>query len=649
MAGSTLLQRIINTYSKKTNKWEIKFSQLLDFINNLLINDESGRYSVFSTNTPDVLTAMLIDLDESGACKLSYSGTSINTIKNYGYLNQAVQSAYQHMESNSEYPFPTFSSLNIKVPEDRLKTLHLPDGLSIALREDVSDEDVIYKLFFSGDSSPIIAEGGIIRSRMLVLAVSKIRNFLTFKNNANFMYQKMLPAFKKNTRALMDSIKMVQSNPGRASIAIKKPDEFVFSFWTQMCSFLRKDLSGKENMTTTDEGLLQSSVLIHSYILYYKNIIISNKRKQEALKFVGEKLKKEPFYFTISDIYSFQDKNGLLLDKKYKRDDLHDFINGKLQLKNNEVLPELIKVKTVNNKLYYIHKSVFLTLVHKKVGDAHDYYRKEYLDQWTASIRSYRSPKEMNSDEAFHADLEKRVREEDPLLYALLGYELLYLAISDSRNVKLKAVAQGYLDMKMQESKPLPVILNLRRRNLTSEVRSIVPFWLTIGFFRKLAAVFGSRKKRKRTTTSLKAQMGGSGSHPASTAKVISVQNAPLKKGGSRTKAAEYKKSVDILKQKMNYSSVNVNERLKDLSGEWNPLLDHEARINLVKDVNNMVRDYMRKILRETAFAVPDAERVKNIADLLAGNKAFTVIKKRDSFKTYITVYILKILSETKP
>ena len=86
-----------------------------------------------------------------------------------------------------------------------------------------------------------------------------------------------------------------------------------------------------------------------------------------------------------------------------------------------------------------------------------------------------------------------------------------------------------------------------------------------------------------------------------------------------------------------------------ELSNEWNPLLDGEARNNLVKDVNNMVRDYMRKILRETAFAVPDAERVENIAELLVGNKAFSVIKKRASFKDYIKVYILKTLSETKP
>ena len=649
MSSNNLLQRIINGYSKKTGKWDIRFDSLLDFINNLVINDESGRYSIFSTNTSDVLTAMLIDLDESGACKLDYQGTSIVSIKNFGYLNQAVKAAYEKMESNSEYPFPTFNSLSINVPDERIKSLHLPESISLALKESIDDENVIYKLFYSGERSAIIALGDVIRSRMLILAVSKIRNYLTYKNNANFIYQKMYPAYKKNTRILMDTIKMVQSNPGRASLAIKKPDEFLFSFWTQLCSFLRKDLSGKETLTSTDEGLLQSAVLIHSYIMHYKNIIIGAKRKQEALRFVGEKLKKEPYYFTISDIYSFQDKSGTLLEKKFKKEDLHEFINSKLKARDNEALPELIKVKTVQNKLYYIHKGAFLTLVHKKIGDAHDYYRKEFLDAWTASMKDYKSPKEMNSDELFHNSLEKKVKNEDPLLYAILGFELLFLAISDCKNVKLKAVAQGWIDIKEQATKPLPVVLDLKRRDLASETRASVPFWVSIGFLRKLASVF-SGKKRKKRKAALKSQFGSGKKYPDTTAKVISGNSHSVASGtrGS-SRAGEYKKGVDRLKKELSYSNATANEQLKDLSSDWNPLLDHEARSNLVKDVNNMVRDYMRKILRETAFAVPDVERVENIVELLAGNKAFVSIKKKACFKDYIRIYILKILSETKP
>ena len=292
MESTSLLQRIINAYSKKNNNWEIRYGNLLDFINNLVINDESGRYNIFSTNTSDVLTAMLIDLETSGSLGLAYNGSAITTIKNYGYLNQAVRNAYQKMESNSDYPFPTQSSLGIVIPDDRIATLHLPDSLSSAMKDKPGVNEKLFKLLVSGDLSPIIAEGDMIKNRAIVLAVSKIRNYMAHKNNANYAYQKLLPICKQNTRALVDTIKMVQSNPGRAAMAIKRPDEFLFSFWTQLCSFIGKEFSSKENKTAHDEGMLQSVYLINAYILYYKNIIINKKRRDEALKYVGEKIKK---------------------------------------------------------------------------------------------------------------------------------------------------------------------------------------------------------------------------------------------------------------------------------------------------------------------------------------------------------------------
>ena len=641
METANLLKRIINAYSKKKNDWNISYDELLAFVNNLVMNDESGRYEVFSTNTHDVLTAMLISMEESGQCGLRYSGTVIEGITNRGFITYAVKSEYEKIESNSDRHFPSEHSLGIEIPDDTLVSLAMPDNLAAAMNK--PDEDGrLYKMLFLEGVSPIICTGAVIKGRLLVLAVNKIRNYLAYKNNANYIYQKMLPVFKKNTRALVDIIKMVQSNPGRAATGIKKPDEFLFTFWTQLCSFIRKQLADKENKTSQDEGLLHSSILINAYILYYKNIILRQKEKESALKFVGDQLRKEPFFYTISDIYSFRDKSGPLLDKKYKREDLHEFLEKKFELKDNQALPELLKIKTVDNKLFYIHKTVFLNLVHRKVSAAHDYYRKVYLDSWSKDLRMYKTNAEMKNDDRFHADLEKRIKKEDPLLYALLGYELLVLNLQDSKNIKLKAVIEGWIDRKIHATKPLPIVLDLQRRHLVSEVRSNVPFWLTIGFFRKLASIFGGKKRKKAAKNESADTVNDVGSRSA-----VPRSTAPSKKMAGKT--AEYKRSLDVLKNRYNYSTHTIDNNLSTLADEWNPLLDYEARNNLVKDLKTMIRDYIRKILRETSFAVPDEERVENIAELLAGNSAFSMIKKKEKFKRYISLYIIKILSETRP
>ena len=107
MEMNNLLQRIINAYSKKKNDWVINYSELLAFIENLVLNDESGRYGVFSTNTSDILTAQLIGMEEEGSCSLKYSGTMIESVLNFSFLGYRVKSEYEKMESNSELPrFP---------------------------------------------------------------------------------------------------------------------------------------------------------------------------------------------------------------------------------------------------------------------------------------------------------------------------------------------------------------------------------------------------------------------------------------------------------------------------------------------------------------------------------------------------------------
>ena len=338
MGTTDLLQRIINAYSKKKNNWIISFDELCAFVDNLVLNDESGRYDVFSINTVDVVTARLIAMEEGGLCGIRYKGTRPEAVLNTSYLGYAVKTAFEKMDSNSEQPFPTESELGFSIPEDRVTTLIMPDQLSMVFENE--SKKGVYRLTFKGDVPPVLATADNIRGRLLVLAVNKIRNFLAHKNNSNYIYQKMLPICRNNTRGLIDIIKMVQSNPGRAATAIRKPDELVFTFWTQLCAYIKKDKIEKEARSSQDEGLLHAAVIINSHILYFKNLILKKKQKAAALKLAGEEFRKEPFYFTISDIYEFSDKNGPLLDKRYDRDDLHGYIKDKTKLKEKEVLSQ---------------------------------------------------------------------------------------------------------------------------------------------------------------------------------------------------------------------------------------------------------------------------------------------------------------------
>ncbi|MBA7626764.1 hypothetical protein ES703_34220 [subsurface metagenome] len=89
-----------------------------------------------------------------------------------------------------------------------------------------------------------------------------------------------------------------------------------------------------------------------------------------------------------------------------------------------------------------------------------------------------------------------------------------------------------------------------------------------------------------------------------------------------------------------------IPEKLTELSEKWNPLFDPVARKNLIEDVNAMIRDFVRS--RKKGFRVkpPDVQRIDVLAEELAANRAFASIKRKDYFKQYIEVYIIKLLGE---
>ena len=92
--------------------------------------------------------------------------------------------------------------------------------------------------------------------------------------------------------------------------------------------------------------------------------------------------------------------------------------------------------------------------------------------------------------------------------------------------------------------------------------------------------------------------------------------------------------------------NASLDDSMDELCEKWNPLYDPQAKADLVEDVNSLVRDFLRKLKRGFLVKPPNASRIQNMADTLANNHAFDDIKKRDSLKTYIELYMISILGK---
>jgi hypothetical protein len=114
----------------------------------------------------------------------------------------------------------------------------------------------------------------------------------------------------------------------------------------------------------------------------------------------------------------------------------------------------------------------------------------------------------------------------------------------------------------------------------------------------------------------------------------------------AKQRAAAYKKVVEELAEKVIGKNRSIDARLKELEGKWNPLFAEKPKRNLVEDVNSFVRDQVRVLRRSVLKKPPDLERVENLALQISENEVFEEIKRKDEFREYIELYLIKVLGK---
>ncbi|MDC7125898.1 MAG: hypothetical protein PQJ46_10030 [Spirochaetales bacterium] len=130
-----LMLETLNKFSRQNKKLDASFNELLDYINYLITSDEKGTYEVFLKNKIEIVTKKLKEFEANGTIKLAYKNGKIERIYNYNYINKVVKDAYDYVETNSEAPFPTTSSIRLLIPKSRLIPIHIPENLKLIMED----------------------------------------------------------------------------------------------------------------------------------------------------------------------------------------------------------------------------------------------------------------------------------------------------------------------------------------------------------------------------------------------------------------------------------------------------------------------------------------------------------------------------------
>jgi hypothetical protein len=87
-----------------------------------------------------------------------------------------------------------------------------------------------------------------------------------------------------------------------------------------------------------------------------------------------------------------------------------------------------------------------------------------------------------------------------------------------------------------------------------------------------------------------------------------------------------------------------LERELKGYLMEWNDRIGKENFDNLTEDVNVLIRDYFRKVIRTMKAESFTADRIRLLADSLVNTPSMMKIKNHPALRRYTELYIIDIV-----
>jgi len=634
---------------------------------------------------------------EAGIRELSFRG-AVSTTTDRGRLTSvtfadfpimALVEEFRRVASDPALPFPREGRVPVAIPETDLVAVEAKGQLGMLLESASIHEAGAVKLLFPENVPAMIVPRSCVDTDLIEAAVSRISRHLQDPRNAAFAESKLLSAFKGSEGPVRQALEDILMRPRKATSTVMSPTEFSFRFWSHLSNKLVADIGAKSERTDLDQCLLQSAYLV-AYACFHQKGAAERERERAADRRHLETLvRKPPYVFSSSDLFSLKDPNGAVLSTKHGHQFIFAFLEDATRAPDDGSLPFFVPVHSPSQKKdFYVQRDFIVPVFLKMLGDASDSLRVAYVKEWVQKIREDRPPEVCRDDARFRKDVEQRVRAEFPVIPALSHVPLLRLA---AEVPSLSEEARADLERcftRLDSLRPLHVLLDLSRARLFREARSYLPFWQTApvisAIARFLRRLFRPREPEEQippysprvaqmsvealaagssTESSSGSSSGGSpgtspgpGSEPYAEdgrgpAAVTSARPPAGRQdaGGARSitdkqELERFRRAIRALMARWVAPGASVHRTLEELVDRWNPLIDPGPKQDLVKDVNALVRDFLRPIRRSLVAQPPDAARIASLAEQLAASRSLAKIGNREPLLRYLSLYILQTL-----
>jgi hypothetical protein len=649
MTQRTDLYSILISYAKKHNSPYIDIEPFLGFLKKYAIKqaEESPEWYKWTKDTDMKFYSELSDLAEEDKCELLHD-TPEGRIYMSRLYPELLQPYYKNMDENSYNPFPDAESLGIVIPESQSISIGVETGLTAYLEnpaglaaaksagaESSGGEDThtpavppILHISFPDNFGSALVLSELVPRQLTEACLLKIRHYLKTHNNRDYIYHKMYPQMAGKESLLRDMLNQLISRPLESYIALEEAADFSFMFWAHFCIFLKEDIKKKKDRYSDDIAAIQAGYILEGINSYFRTLAVKKREKEAAFRELEANLKKPPLMFTVDQIIKSTNSKGILLLDKYSRDDLEMWLKRQTTEAEANEMPSLLFFRTEEEGRWFVHKSKLLALCARLLAEAREKIKAAIVKRWIEYLKEYHVEPAQEKDKEFDKLLEQQTRKLCPILTALLDdpkLQLVYDEMERSRAdipLAAKIFDKGLL-------LPYSSLLLLRRKDLLNEAQYLLPFWFSSPFLYSLAVffknLFHSRPAKGKTT------------------QAVHEEDTQEREGNERSSSA---RDIALTLIPPGY---NMDTYLKELESRWLKLIDKQARANLLEDMNALVRDNLRGVLRvQRNYKITREGLTLLASDIISRTPSLRNFSSKDALRVYMEIYLVKLLQSGK-
>jgi hypothetical protein len=627
--AQTDLYPILRAYANKKNSPFIDIDAFLEFLERYAKRkvETSDEWIKWTKDVGIKFWTEMSDLTEVGKCVLM-ADTPEGRIYMPFYYVDLLQEVYRSIDDNADSPFPCEENLHITLPEDQAKLVSVASDLGPFFEKGETEPLPVIKLIFPEGFGSALILAPMIPRRLMETAVLKARHYLRSHGNRDFAFHKLAPQFQGREKYLKEILDQIMIRPFDCINAMEAYGDFSWLFWAIFCSLVKKDIAKKKETLNEDIAAVQAACVIEACNSLYKARAVKQREQEMAFRELELHLEKPPFYFTLDQITRFTSAKGVALLGQYSAEALEAYIRKKTTETKDSSIPEWLILQGKGEK-WYVRKEKYLPLCSRLLIDSRPLVKKAVTSRWVNLIRSSRTENAMEKDADFDKLLAAYTAKLTPPLAALLEDQKLLWVYEELEQTQGMIPASSRIFSRGQLI-PMSALYVLRRKDLLTDARILLPFWYSVPIISAIVAFFKRLWKKNKNRNE--------------------ADDEPEDvESGNKEATGDIRNAAKKVEAELVPKGQTLDSFLAELETRWSRLLNKQARANLVNDVNSLVRDNLRHSIRIHKTKKINREGLEEIVDgIVTHTPALQSLGGQDSLHMYMELYMIKLLLNIK-